>query len=297
MADIRTLDLNLLKALDALLETRSVTRAAAELGLTQPAVSGMLVRLREAFQDPLFVRAQRGILPTPRAEALALPLKAALRDLGALLQPEAFDPASAELTVSIAATDYAQRVVILPLLLTLRREAPGIRVAVRPVDMAQLPQQLERGGLDMALITPEMAPDHLRARRLFDERYVCVLRAGHPAARAPLDLDTFCRLDHAIMSHDGTQFQGATDRALDLVGRHRRVVVTVPSFGFLIDLLRSSDLCALLPGRLVQGLVGLAVVEPPLAVPGFTKLLVWHERTQLDPAMSWLRSRLAEPRP
>lgn len=82
------------------------------------------------------------------------------------------------------------------------------------------------------------------------------------------------------MSHDGTRFQGATDRALDMVGRRRRVVVTVPSFGFLIDL------CALLPGRLVHGLAGLAVVEPPLAVPGFTNLLVWHERTQLDPAMT-----------
>ncbi|MBB5695416.1 DNA-binding transcriptional LysR family regulator [Roseomonas pecuniae] len=117
------------------------------------------------------------------------------------LQPEAFDPAQADLTVSIAATDYAQRVIILPFLTRMRREAPGVRVSVQPVDMAQLPAQLERGSLDMALITPEVAPDALRARKLFDERYVSVLRAGHPAERS-LDLDTFCRLDHAIMSHE-----------------------------------------------------------------------------------------------
>lgn len=297
MADIRNLDLNLLRALDALLETRSVTQAATRLGLTQPAVSGMLVRLRDAFHDPLFVRAQRGMIPTPRAEALAQPLKAALREIEGLLLSQRFDPAVAELTVSIAATDYAQRVVILPLLHSLRQEAPSIRVSVRPIDMPQLVLQMERGGLDMALITPEMAPDHLRARTLFDENYACVLRADHPAACAPIDLDTFCALDHAIMSHDGTQFRGATDRALEALGRSRRVVLSVPSFIFLTDMLRSSDLCSLLPTRLVRGMRGLVAFPPPLAVPGFTKILAWHERTHHDPAMAWLRERIAQLRP
>ncbi|WP_395392976.1 LysR family transcriptional regulator [Novosphingobium sp. BL-8A] len=292
--DIRGLDLNLLKALDALLETRSVTRAAERLGLTQPAVSGMLTRLREAFHDPLFIRAQRGVLPTPRAEALAGPLKAALRDIEVLLQPDAFDPASAEMTISIAATDYAQRVVILPFLTALRRIAPGIRVSIRPVDMATLARDMEQGQLDFALITPEMAPEHLRARRLFEERYVCAMRHGHPATRRPLDLDAFCALDHALMSHDGTQFHGATDRALDAIGRSRRVVLSAPNFSFVLDLIRASDTCAVLPERLVRGLEGLCLRDPPIAVPGFTKLLAWHERTQQDPAMVWLRERLAE---
>lgn len=190
---------------------------------------------------------------------MAQPFKAALREIEGLLQPEAFDPAKADLTVSIAVTDYAQRVVILPFFTRLRQQAPAVRISVQPVDMA--------------LITPQMAPDTLRARKLFNERYVGVMRAGHPAAHS-LDLDTFCRLDHAIMSHDGTQFRGATDKALEATGRQRRVVVSVPSFVFLIDILRDSDLCALLPHRLVRDLEGLAVVEPPLAVPGFTKLWV-----------------------
>lgn len=294
MTDMRTLDLNLLKALDSLLETRSVTQTAARLSLTQPTVSGMLGRLRDAFDDPLFVRSQRGIIPTARAEALAGPLKAALRDIEALLHPTAFDPASAELTVSIAATDYAQRVQILPFLAFLRVEAPGIRVSVRPANVQDLAGQMERGALDMALIVPDTAAESLRSRTLFSERYVCALRADHPAAHRSLDLDTFCRFDHAIMSHDGTQFRGAMDIALQAVGRSRRVVVSVPNFTVLLDLVRSTDCCALLPSRLVEKESGLFLIEPPVAVPGFTKILVWHERTQSDQAMIWVREHLAK---
>jgi len=296
MTDIRALDLNLLKALDALLDTRSVTAAAARLSLTQPTVSGMLARLRDTFDDPLFVRAQRGIMPTPRAEALAVPLKAALAEIEAILQPIAFDPARAERVVSIAATDYAQRVLILPFLALLRREAPGIRVSVRPVDARAMVAQMERGTLDLALTTPDAAAETLRARHLFDERYVCVLRVGHPAAET-LDLDRFCALDHAIMSHDGTRFSGATDLALHGVARSRRVVASVPNFTILVDLVKTTDCCALLPFRLVRAEPGLILAEPPLAIPGFTKVLAWHERTQADPSLRWVRERLAAIRP
>lgn len=294
MTDIRTLDLNLLKALDALLETRSVTHAASRLSLTQPTVSGMLARLREALGDPLFVRSQRGIIPTARAEALAGPLKGALRDIEALLQPTAFDPALTEVTISMAATDYAQRILILPFLASLRAKAPGMRVSVRPANMPDLFSQMERGTLDLALTTPDMAADTLRSRKLFDERYMCVLRADHPAAHRPLDLDTFCALDHGIMSHDGTRFVGATDKALDGIGYNRRVVASVPNFTILLDLVRSTDCCALLPSRLVAKETGLVVSEPPVSVPGFTKILVWHERTQSDQVMMWVRERLAK---
>ena len=233
------------------------------------------------------------MLPTPRAEALAGPLKAALREIEDLLRPENFDPASAEMTISIAATDYAQRVVILPFLIGLRRSAPGIRVSIRPVDMTTLARDLDQGQLDFALLTPEMAPEHLRARRLFDERYVCVTREGHPTARHPLDIEAFCAFDHALMSHDGTRFHGVADRALEAMDRSRRVVLSAPNFGFVLDLIRASDICALLPERLVRGEAGVCLREPPLDVPGFTKLLVWHERTQRDLAMSWLREQIA----
>lgn len=292
MRDNKNLDLNLLKAFDALMETRSVTRAAERLSLTQPTVSGMLTRLREAFDDPLFIRTQRGVLPTPRAESLALPLRQALRDIQALLAPNSFVPATAAMTVTIAATDYAQKAVLLPFMALLCSEAPDIRISVRPVDLSALGQQMETGNLDMALITPDMALDTMRNRKLFDEVYVCIMRKGHPAADASLTLDLFCALDHALMSHDGSKFRGATDAALEEMGRGRRVVAVVPSFLVLIELVRQSDLIAMLPSRLVADREDLVIQSPPIPIPGFTKVLTWHERLQGDPAQKWLRDKL-----
>ncbi|MEG0004184.1 LysR family transcriptional regulator, partial [Comamonas sp.] len=142
--NIKNLDLNLLKALDALLDERSVTRAAERLSLTQPAVSGMLTRLRESFDDPLFVRTQRGIAPTLRAQALAGPLKELLCNAEALLRPQGFDPATAQMTLRIAATDYALQAVVLPFLAVLRKRAPGVCVAVVPAQHLPLHERLER---------------------------------------------------------------------------------------------------------------------------------------------------------
>lgn len=293
MADIKTLDLNLLKALDALLDERSVTRAAQRLALTQPAVSGMLARLREHLDDPLFVRTPRGITPTLRALELAAPVKAVLGQIEALLHPQAFDPATATLDLRIAATDYALQAVVVPLLAALRRQAPGVRVAVLPVQQPPLAEAMARGDIDLALVTPESSPPELHARALFDERYVCVLRADHPAVQqGPLTLDRFCALDHALVSYGGGQFAGVTDTALAALGRQRRVQLSLTSFLVLPEILRHSDLIAVVPQRLVGHAEGLAVLEPPLPIPGFTKTAAWHERSHRAPAHRWLRQLL-----
>ncbi|HWT38132.1 MAG TPA: LysR family transcriptional regulator [Paraburkholderia sp.] len=292
-SDIRAIDLNLLRTLDALLDERNVTKAARRLSLTQPAVSGMLTRLRESFDDPLFVRTQRGIVPTLRALELAAPLKQILGEIDALLRPQAFDPATAELTLTIASTDYALQAVVLPFLEALRRRAPGVRVAVVPVQDTLLQTQFERGEIDLALVTPESALPELHARRLFDERYVCVMRVSHPDAQgAALSLDRFCALDHALVSYSGGRFRGVTDDALARLGRERRVTVSVTSFLVLPRILKSSDLIAVVPQRLVARSKGLATLEPPLEIPGFTKTVAWHERTHRAPAHRWVRELL-----
>lgn len=290
-ADIRTFDFNLLKALDALLDERSVTGAAARLSLTQPAVSGILTRLREHFDDPLFVRAGRGMVPTSRALELAGPVKQLLAEVDRMLRPQGFDPASASLTLTIAATDYALRAVMVPFLSALRQQAPGIRVAVTPVDDS-LHTQLERGDVDLALITPETSAPELHTQLLFEERYVCVLRADHPDAAAPLSLERFCALDHALVSYRGSPFSGATDKALAAMGRERRVTLSVTSFLVLQDFLRVSDLIAVVPHKLAMLTDGLALLEPPLPIAGFTKIAAWHERTHRDPGRNWVRALL-----
>lgn len=295
MRDIRSLDLNLLKTLDALLDERSVTRAAARLALTQPAVSGMLTRLRDAFGDPLFVRAQRGIIPTSRALELAEPVKRVLAEVEALLRPPQFDPASAVLTVTIAATDYALRAVIVPFLAALRLRAPNIRLSVRPIQDALAYGQLERGDIDLALMTPETAGPDLHSRVLFEERYVCALRGDHPdAGGGALSLDRFCALDHALVAYAGGGFRGVTDEALARLGRSRRVVLSVGSFLILDEILRASDLVAVVPRRLAAGVTGLAMMEPPVEVAGFSKVVAWHDRIHRDPAHIWLRDLLFE---
>lgn len=295
MKDIRALDLNLLRTLDALLDERSVTRAAERLGFTQPAVSGMLTRLRESFNDPLFVRTRRGIVPTLRATELAGPLKQILADVGALLQPAAFDPTTAKFTLSIAATDYALQAVVVPFLAKMRPLAPGIRIAIRPVEDDRVQMQFESGDLDLALMTPETALPELHARRLFDETYVCALRSNHPDARKQqLSIDRFCALDHVLVSYSGERFWGVTDDALAKIGRRRHVALTVTSFLVLAEILRTTDLVAAVPRRLAQSAKGLVLREPPVDIPGFTKLAVWHERTHRDPGHRWVRMLLFE---
>ncbi|MFG9941892.1 LysR family transcriptional regulator [Pseudomonas aeruginosa] len=302
MKDIKTLDFNLLKALDALLDECNVTRAAARLGVTQPAMSGMLTRLRENFADPLFVRAQRGIVPTQRALELGAPLKQVISEIGALLQPPVLDPSTARLKFTIAATDYALRAVALPLLSALKLQAPHVQVALVPVDDKRVQAQLERGDIDLALVTPESTSPDLHARNLFEEHYVCVLRDGHPAmeGRKRLTVNQLCALDHALVSYTGGGFRGVTDEALEKLGKQRQVTLSVKSFLILPEILRASDMVAILPSRLVAGAAGLAVFDPPIDVPGFTKVAAWHERTHRDAAHRWLRELLfqkcADPR-
>lgn len=295
MRDIKSLDLNLLKAFDALFGERNVTRAADRLGFTQPAVSGMLARLRDNFDDPLFVRTQRGIVPTKRAEDLATPIRQILSDVGGLLQPAIFDPATAEFTVSVAATDYALHTVVLPILPKLRALAPGIKVAISAVESGHQQQLFERGEIDLGLVTPETAPQDLHDVHLFDETYVCAMREDHPeAGRKDISLDRFCELDQAVVSFSGERFHGVTDVALAKVGRQRRVVLSVTSFLALLDVLKTTDVIAVIPSRLARRDAGVVTVAPPIPVAGFSKILVWHDRIHRDAGLRWFRALILE---
>ncbi len=294
MRDIRTLDLNLLKTLDALLDERSVTKAATRLAITQPAVSSMLTRLRDSFEDPLFVRTQRGIIPTPRALALATPVKRLLEEINQLLQSEMFNPVTATNTFTIAATDYALQAIIVPFMSLLRQRAPHVRLSVRAIEDGRIQTQLETGEIDIALMTPETTPADLHTRRLFDERYVCTFRQDHPVIQQPMTLEQFCAADHAIVSYLGGAFRGVTDVALEAMGLTRHVSLSISSFLVLTQILQASDLIAVVPEKLVRQQSDLCVTEPPLTIPGFTKVAAWHERTHHDPAHQWLRSLLVE---
>lgn len=289
--DTRRLDLNLLVTLEALLIEQNVTRAAARLHLSQPAVSAQLSRLRDVFNDPLLVPAQRGMTPTIKALELLVPLRQALDLVRATVTTHLnFEPATASLTVSIACTDYVQAALIKHLVVAMRREAPGVRIALRILDVPQLEQQMARGEVDLAVINMNGAPSGLRSQHLYDERYVLIGRRGHPGLRADLTVDEFAQLEHVVVSLRGGGFSTSVDNALEARGLRRNVVLSASSFLPVPELVEQSDCVALVPRRLVEGRgEHLLCVEPPLPVEGFPIGMFWHERSDGHAGFKWVR--------
>ncbi|MCG5258757.1 LysR family transcriptional regulator [Cupriavidus gilardii] len=295
MNNFGRLDLNLLITLDVLLAERNVTRAAERLNLSQPSVSVQLAKLRETLGDPLLLPGPRGMRPTARAEALREPLREALEALQRAVSPQrAFDPARATDTWRVAAFDYAESTIVLPLLRGLRTMAPGTRLAIVQPVPSLLARQAEQGEIDLAFHTTDGAPQSLHRRPLFTERYVLVGRAGHPGLKRKPTPAQFCRLEHVIVSPDGGGFLGPTDEALAARGLSRRVVLSVPHFLFVLSVLASTDLVAMLPSRLVREVAGLRAVEAPIEIPGYEMSMLWHERVHRDPAHRWLRDTIVD---
>ncbi|MFG1206711.1 LysR family transcriptional regulator [Xanthobacter flavus] len=293
--DTSRLDLNLLVTLEALLAERNVTRAAARLHLSQPAVSAQLARLRDLFDDPLLVPARRGMTPTAKAVELAGPLRAALDQLRTTLEARDFDPATADLTVTIACSDYIQAAVVMPLVVALRARAPGVRVAVRHLMPELIEQQLASGETDLVLTTPLPTQAHLRAQHLFAETYVLIGRRGHPRLRRGLSIEAYAELEHVIVSPSGGQFRTPVDEGLAALGHRRNVVMSAASFLFIPEIVAASDLVALVPRRLLRDPPArLVMIELPWLAEGFEVDLIWHERTHGHAGQRWLRALIAE---
>jgi DNA-binding transcriptional LysR family regulator len=300
LPSLASLDLNLILALDALLEERSVTRAARRVGITQSAMSHALARLRAVTGDALLVRAANCMVATARAEALGPPIRRALEGVAtALLPPQAFDPTMAERRIRIGTADYGEIVLLPGVLQRLAKEAPrfDLRVVFQGDSM---PGMLQSGEVDF-LLTPVFAADvgpGIYARKLFIERFVCVVRRGHPIAKRKLTLARYVAASHALISPRGKE-GSPTDDALARMGLSRRVAVTVPHFLVAPHIVAHSDLVLTLPARVANMLaapLGLAILKPPseLRLDGFTMSAVWHERTHTDPAQRWMREVFAD---
>jgi DNA-binding transcriptional LysR family regulator len=295
LVNIRNVDLNLLFILDVLLDERSVSRAAQRLNLSQPAVSGALKRLRDTFQDPLFVRAQQGIRPTPQALELIGPIKSVLQEIDAILSATGFNPEAAESIFTIAATDYAQMTFLAPFMQMVHRAAPNIRFSIVSTDIARMPDQFERQEIDFAITVPEMAPKNVEAMELFENHYVCAISPNHPTATTDLSLDEFCSLNHVLVTPSSGGFVGPTDDALEKLGRRRCVTVSIPNFLSLPSILVNSDFIAVAPERVLGSFADeLCIFSAPLVLLPFKVVVLWHELSARSPAHSWLREKMAE---
>jgi DNA-binding transcriptional LysR family regulator len=287
--NLRSLDLNLLVVLDALLSEQHVTRAGKRIGLSQPATSNALTRLRRMFGDPLLERIPTGLALTPRARALREPLTELLRGLSTLVASGDVDLSSIEQSVRLSVVDYGVSVFVAPLLASIARRAPRLELMCLPWSGAETAHAaLTAGDLDLAISVA--APANLRFRPIFHEDYVVAMRQGHPAAK--LNLERWLAYPHVLVSGRGSP-SGPLDGVLAERGQRRRIGVVVPSFLAVPSLLVQSDLIALIPQTLARLARGIIWMPPPLPVPGFDVAVAWHTRRDTDPAVAFVREEIA----
>jgi DNA-binding transcriptional LysR family regulator len=293
--NLRNLDLNLLVLLDALIEHRNVTRAAAVAHLSQPAMSRALSRLRAMLDDPLLVRGPEGLAPTSRAAALHPRLKAILAEVRNLVAASPFTPHEFSGELTLAATDH-QTIMLLPhLMARLSREAPNVNVTVVPF-LASTVEQLGQGKVDLAfgVIEPSL-PAYIHRQGLYRDQFVTLLRQNHPAL-SRWSLDIFLSLEHVLVTILGDG-RGAVDAVLDTMNLSRRIALRLPHFYAAIAIIAQSDLVVTVPASIAQRYAkayGLRILKLPVEVPSFTVASLWSDIVDSDPVNIWLRHLIRE---
>lgn len=289
---LERLDLNLLEMFHHLLQERSVSRVASLLGVSQPAVSNSLARLRKLLGDELFVRTARGMEPTPYAQQLGDSVGQALGLIRTALQAHRhFDAATSERTFTVGMTDIGEIYFLPALLAHLRTAAPGVRLSTVRNTAATLKEDLAEGRVDLAIgLLPELQAGFFQ-QRLFQQPYVCLMRQGHRLAGTALSLQAFSQAEHVVVVSAGTGHHEA-DELLAQWGIRRDVRLVVPHFVAIGHILQSSDLIATVPERLAQRMsepFGLTSLPHPAALPEVAIHAFWHARFHRDPANQWLR--------
>ena len=305
--NFRTLDLNLLRVFDEVMAERSLTRAARNLSLTQPAVSNALRRLRETLGDELVQRSGQGMAPTPRAVAIWPAVREALQQLQESLIPSEFEPGKANTTFVLAMADATAAELMPGLVETLDQEAPGVSMRVLPLTTRDPRRLLDEETCDLAVgYFPSLLADltaHAQSgeplpflhQRLYDGEYVCVMRKDHPLATGPFSLNRFCAARHMLVSFSGRPY-GFIDEALASLGRERQVVLTVNQFFTAGRVVANSNLLTVLPRHFVRvtGIADQLVLRPlPFDVSPVHVDAVWHRRSQQRSAHMWLRLAVA----
>jgi DNA-binding transcriptional LysR family regulator len=295
--DLKDLDLNLFHVFDAVLREKSVTRAGERVGLSQPAMSNALARLRKLFGDPLFLRTPGGMNPTPYAERLAEPVRRALDLLELTLREQAgFDPAVSTRTFRFHMSDIGEVVFLPPLLERLKRDAPGARVEVAQYPVEGIREALETGKIDAALgFMPELGGG-IAQRRLFRDRYVCLVRDDHPLIRRGMSAAQFRAVRHVLIASSGTGHE-VVERMLEEQGLRGNIALRVPHFMVVPMILARTDLVCTVPLQLAQAFGAsdrFRMLEVPLALPAFDVRLLWHERFEQEPGNRWLRGQLLD---
>ena len=296
-------DLNLLRTFDALMRERSVTRAGEQIGLSQPAVSAALGRLRALLDDQLFVRRGAEMAPTPRAEALAPTVRDALAGLERALQGDrAFDPAAAQRSFTLLGADFVSMLVMPPLFALTAAQAPGVRLRLVDTAWGEVERLFQDDAIDLAIERPGHASEWIAGEMLFRSPFAIIAARDREDIAAAgvrpgqvLPLDLFCDLPQALRSVDGS-ISGHVDDALAEVGRARQVVLALPHFSAVaLAVAQSPRLIAALPAQFAQAVaptLGLDIFEAPVDVQVPEIQMYWHRRHDKNPAHAWLRDQV-----
>jgi LysR family nod box-dependent transcriptional activator len=290
-------DLNLLKALDALLQERSVTRAATRLSLTQPTVSAALARLRVLFDDELLVRTGRAMRPTPFAETLGLRVRDVLVELEDIVSSHTgFDPASDDQTIRVLATDYSAVVLIQPVMEALSTEAPHLRIRLESRDLADHDARLQNGEIDLAIVPERFSrTTSLPSEQLFSDRFVAVAWRGNTEVSDPLDFAQLARLPY--LTYSLGPLASMVDTLLQELGHWRRADTVVESFVIGPLVLKGTRQITFVQQRLADKLkdtAELQLLQPPCDIPPIIETITWHPRSTNDPGHRWLRTRILQ---
>jgi DNA-binding transcriptional LysR family regulator len=290
-------DLNLLRVFIALMEERSVTRAADRLGITQPALSNALNRLRDILHDPLFIRERYGMQPTQKAEELAPVIMETIGQLdGLVLGQQAFDPTNANLLVTIAPNSYVEYVLIPAIVAKLRELAPGIKLRITPYGNDLAETGVISGTTSFVLGRIVDPPDNLVVQHLMDDSLACVVRADHPEIGNEISKTQYENLKHVNVLPPGRMRAGLF-QALDKQGLKREVAVSVTHFLAVPELISVTDYCTTLPTQICRRLANdsrLKVLPTPVDLGTFPVDIAWHVRYRHDPAHRWLRNMIEE---
>ena len=301
--NLATFDLNLLRVFLALMAERHVTRAGQRVGLSQPAISAALNRLRGIFDDDLFVRAGGEMVPSPRAIALAEPIAEALRQVeSALNRGVPFDAATMRRDFTVRGVDYVSYLLIAPLMASLAKVAPGIVVRCLDAQTGSVPLLLEDGRIDFAVEVMHQLDDPIRSQFLLREQYVVIVAADHPdidgngpqCSQDTFDLDLYCRLPHILHSFVGGT-SGNVDASLAAINRQRQVVLSLPHFFSIAKAVADSRMIATFPGRLaarIAPMLGLRVYQPPIDLAPLALAVIWHRRNESDAGHIWFRQQI-----
>ncbi|WP_343927948.1 LysR family transcriptional regulator [Pigmentiphaga daeguensis] len=289
---LRNIDLHMLRILDEIHKTGSLSRTADRLELTQPAISMALAKLRQHFNDQLFVRVGNAMKPTPQAEGLMEGVSAAIAAIEMTLNYRiTFEPSQTERTFRIAVSDIGQVVMVPRLLEAFSQAAPRARIEFHGIN-ERTPQLLQTGGLDLALGYAPQISEGFFQQALFKERFVCLARSDHPRIRNRLTLSQFKNESHVVViSSISTHL--IIDRALEHQHIRRNVAVRIPNLVLLAQLITGSDYLATLPARAGQAIArtaGLATYPPPFRLSGYSVTQYWHERQARDTGNRWLRN-------